>query len=96
MLCGFKGETPDGTTFSKFIKGAGPGTIEGVFRELRSQALKMGLYDRGRVNLAIESAFIYAYSRRKRRAGVSDWEARVGKVERTAYALGWRVHTAAT
>ena len=47
MLCGFNGKTPDRTTFSKFIARAGPGTIEGVFRELRSQALKMGLYGRG-------------------------------------------------
>jgi len=47
LLCGFNGKTPDRTTFSKFIARAGPGTIEGVFRELRSQALKMGLYGRG-------------------------------------------------
>ena len=96
LLCGFNGKTPDRTTFSKFIARAGPGTIEGVFRELRSQALKMGLYGSGRVDIAIDSTFIHAYSRRKRKAGVSDRGARVGKVERTTYALGWRVHTVAT
>ena len=72
LLCGFNGKTPDRTTFSKFIARAGPGTIEGVFRELRIQALKMGLYGRGRVDIAIDSTFIHAYSRRKRKAGVSD------------------------
>jgi len=39
------------TTFSKFIKRAVPGTIEGVFRKLRSQALKIGLYGNGRVDI---------------------------------------------
>jgi len=46
----------------------------------------MGLYGRGKV--AVDSTFIHAYSRRKRKAGVSDLEH--GKVERTTYALGWR------
>jgi transposase len=96
LLCGFEGKTPDRTTFSKFIKRAGPRTIEGVFRELRSQALKMGLYGSENVNLSMDSTFIRAYSRRKRKAGVSDRGARVGKVERTTYALGWRVHTVAS
>ena len=48
------------------------------------------------MDVAIDSTFIHAYSRRKRKAGVSDRGARVGKVERTTYALGWRVHTVAT
>jgi transposase len=95
-LCGFNGRTPDRTTFSKFITRAEPQTVEGVFRELRSQALKMGLYGRGNVKVAVDSTFIHAYSRRKRKAGVSDRGARVGKVERTTYALGWRAHTVAT
>jgi len=46
--------------------------------------------------IAIDSTFIHAYSRRKRKAGFSDRGARVGKVEGTTYALGWRVHTVAT
>jgi hypothetical protein len=46
------------------------------------------------VDAAIDSTFVYAYSRR-RKAGVSDHGARVGKVERTTYTLGWRVHTVA-
>jgi len=46
-LCGFNGRTRDRTAFSKFI--AEPQTVEGVFYELRSQALKMGLYGRGNV-----------------------------------------------
>ena len=78
-LCGFNGKTPDRTTFSKFITRAQPQTVEGVFRELRSQALKMGLYGRGKVKVAMDSRFIHAYSRRKRKAGVSDRGARVGK-----------------
>jgi hypothetical protein len=51
----------------------------------------MGLYGKGKVKVDI-----YTYLRRKRKAGVSDRGARVGKVERTTYALGWRAHTAAT
>jgi len=69
-LCGFNGGTPDRTTFSKLI--AEPQTVEGVFNELRSQALKMGLYGKGKVKVDI-----YTYLRRKRKAGVSDrgaWE----------------------
>jgi transposase len=98
-LCGFNGSgaAQDRSTFSKFITRAEPRTVEGVFRELRRQALAMSLYSRGRRVLgAVDSTFIHAYSRRKRRAGVSDRGARVGKVERTTYALGWRVHTVAT
>jgi len=57
--------------------------------------LKIGLYGSGRVDTAMDSIFVHAYSRR-RKAGVSDRGARVGKVERTAYALGWRIHTIAT
>ena len=96
MLCGLNGKNPDRTTFSKFIARAGPRTIGGVFKELRSQALKMGLYGKRRVDVAIDGTFIHAYSRRKRKAGVSDRGARVGRVERTTYALGWRVHTVTT
>lgn len=95
-LCGFSRRTPDRTTFSKFITRAEPKTVEGVFKELRRQALKMGLYGNGKVDAAVDSTFIHAYSRRKRKAGVSDRGARVGKVERTTYALGWRIHTIAT
>jgi hypothetical protein len=95
-LCGFSGGTLDRTAFSKFIARAELQTVEGVFNELRSQALKMGLYGRGKVKVAVDSTFIHAYSRRKRKAGVSDCGARVGKVERTTYALGWRAHTVAT
>lgn len=100
-LCGFNGNSsgaaPDRSTFSKFLTRAEPKTVEGVFWELRRQALKMSLYGRGRrVVGAVDSTFIHAYSRRKRKAGVSDRRARVGKVERTTYALGWRIHTVAT
>ena len=56
----------------------------------------MGLYGGGKVKVAVDSTFIHAYSRRKRKAGVSDRGARVGKAERTTYALGWRAHTVAT
>ena len=62
----------------------------------RTQALKMGLYGSKKARAAIDSTFIHAYSRRKKKAGVSDKGARVGKVERTTYALGWRAHTIAT
>jgi hypothetical protein len=71
--------------------------VEGVFRELRRQALAMSLYGPGRrIVGAVDSTFIHAYSRRKGKTGVSDRGARVGKVERTTYALGWRIHTVAT
>jgi hypothetical protein len=55
-LCGFSEcRTPDRTTFSKFITRATPETIEGTFRELRRQALEMGLYGRGKVGAAMDA-----------------------------------------
>jgi hypothetical protein len=59
-LCGFSGGTLDRTAFSKFI--AEPQTVEGVFSELRSQALKMELYGRGNV----DGTFIHALGWRAR------------------------------
>jgi hypothetical protein len=56
----------------------------------------MGVYDGGKLKVAMDSTFIHAYSRRKRKVGVSDRGARVGKVERTTYALGWRAYIVAT
>ena len=78
-LCGFSGRSPDRTTFSKFITRAKPKTIEGVFRELRKRALKLGLYGQGGIDTAMDSFFIHSRSRRKRKAGVSDRGARVGR-----------------
>ena len=79
-LCGFNGRTPDRTAFSKFI--AEPQTVEGVFSELRSQALKMELYGRGNVDgtfihalgwrartMATEARLLLAYTVRRLGAG---------------------------
>jgi hypothetical protein len=97
-ICEFTGEiTSKHNTFSLFISRAGPDTIEGMFSELRDQALKMGIVDRDEaVKVSVDSTFMKAYSRRGRKGGLSDRGARVGKTERRNYALGWRVHTVAS
>ncbi|MGD0204568.1 MAG: transposase [Candidatus Bathyarchaeia archaeon] len=94
-ICEFTGEiTSKHNTFSLFISRAGPDTIEGMFSELRDQALKMGIVDSDlAVKVSVDSTFMKAYSRRGRKGGLSDRGARVGKTERRNYALGWRVHT---
>jgi len=93
-ICGFGGRTPNHTTFSKFITGAKPETVEGLFAELRDQAFSMGIIDpEDAVKLSVDSTFMKAYSRRGRKGGVSDRGARVGKTERRSYGLGWRCHT---
>jgi hypothetical protein len=94
-ICEFTGEiTPKHNTFSLFISRAGPDTIEGLFMELRDQALKMGIVDRDEaVKVSVDSTFMKAYSRRGRKGGLSDRGARVGKTDRRNYELGWRVHT---
>ena len=94
-ICEFTGEiTPKHNTFSLFISRAGPDTIEGLFMELRDQALKMGIVDRDEaVKVSVDSTFMKAYSRRGRKGGLSDRGARVGKTERQSYEVGWRVHT---
>jgi len=38
------------------------------FKELRDQALKMGLYGSEKANAAIDSTFVHAYSRRKKKS----------------------------
>jgi len=69
--------------------------IEGVFKELRDQALKMEIIDpEPAVKLSVDSTFMKAYSRRGRKGGISDRGARVGRTERRSYKLGWRAHTA--
>lgn len=83
-ICEFNGDrTPDHTTFSKFITRAKPKTIEGLFKELRDQAFRMGIIDpEEAVKLSVDSTFMKAYSRRGRKGGISDRGARVGKTER--------------
>jgi transposase len=68
-ICEFSGgRTPDHTTFSKFITRAKPKTIEGLFKELREQAFKMGIVDAEEaVKLSADSTFMKAYSRRGRK-----------------------------
>ena len=97
-ICEFNGHsTPNHTTFSKFITRAKPETIEGMFVELRDQALSLGIIDSAiAVKVSVESTFMKAYSRRGRKGGISDRGARVGKTERRSYRLGWRVHTVAS
>jgi transposase len=97
-ICEFTdGRSPKHNTFSLFISRAGPGTIEGLFSELRGQALKMGIVDpEASVKVSVDSTFMKAYSRRGRKGGIGDRGARVGKTDRRNYALGWRVHTVAS
>ena len=94
-ICGFTDDrSPKHNTFSLFITRAKPITIEGLFNELRDQALRMGIVDRDEaVKVSVDSTFMKAYSRRGRKGGLSDMGARVGKTERQSYELGWRVHT---
>jgi transposase len=88
-ICEFTGEiTPKHNTFSLFISRAGPDTIEGLFMELRDQALKMGIVDRDEaVKVSVDSTFMKAYSRRGRKGGLSD---RAQELERrNARATRW-------
>jgi hypothetical protein len=97
-ICEFIGDkAPKHNTFSLFISRAGPDRIEGLFRELRDQALTMGIVDpEASVKVSVDSTFMKAYSRRGRKGGISDRGARVGKTERRNYEVGWRVHTVAS
>ena len=97
-ICEFIGDrAPRHNTFSLFIARASPGMIEGLFRELRDQAFKMGIVDNEKaVKVSLDSTFVKAYSRRGRRGGIGDRGARVGKTERRSYEVGWRVHTVAS
>ena len=89
----FGDSTPKHNTFSLFIARAGPEAIEGLFVELRDQALAMGIVDEGEaVKVSLDSTFMKAYSRRGRKGGKSDRGARVGKTDRRNYELGWRAH----
>ncbi|MCX6654822.1 MAG: transposase [Candidatus Bathyarchaeota archaeon] len=92
-ICEFGDETPKHNTFSLFITRAGPEAVEGLFKELRGQALAMGIVDgKDAVKVSLDSTFIKAYSRRGRKGGKSDRGARVGKTDRRSYELGWRAH----
>jgi hypothetical protein len=92
-ICEFGDSTPKHNTFSLFITRAGPEAIEGLFVELRDQALAMSIVDgEDAVKVSLDSTFIKAYSRRGRRGGKSDRGARVGKTDRRNYELGWRAH----
>jgi hypothetical protein len=92
-ICEFGDSTPKHNTFSLFITRAGPENIEGLFKELRDQALAMGIVDPDEaVKLSLDSTFMKAYSRRGRKGGKSDRGARVGKTDRRSYELGWRAH----
>ena len=92
-ICEFGDSTPKHNTFSLFITRAGPEAVEGLFKELRDQALAMDIVDMGEaVKLSLDSTFMKAYSRRGRRGGRSDRGARVGKTDRRNYELGWRAH----
>jgi transposase len=97
-ICEFAGDkAPKHNTFSLFISRARPDTIEGLFRELRDQAFKMGIVDKEKaVKVSLDSTFVKAYSRRGRKGGIGDRGARVGKTERRSYEVGWRVHTVAS
>jgi transposase len=94
-ICEFTGDrAPKHNTFSLFISRARPDKIEGLFTELRDQALKTGIVDHDEaVKVSVDSTFMKAYSRRGRKGGLSDRGARVGKTDRRNYELGWRVHT---
>ena len=89
-FCGFNGKLLTGRPSASSLRELKPGTIEGASRDLRGQDLRMGLYGRRRVDVAIDSTFIHAYFRRKRKSGVSNRGARAGKVERTTTRLGWK------
>jgi len=92
-ICEFGDCAPKHNTFSLFITRAGPENIEGLFEELRDQALAMGIVDEGgAVKVSLDSTFMKAYSRRGRKGGKSDRGARVGKTDRRSYELGWRAH----
>ena len=92
-ICAFGDEPPKHNTFSLFIARAGPEAIEGLFVELRDQALAMGIVDVDEaVKVSLDSTFMKAYSRRGRKGGKSDRGARVGKTDRRNYELGWRAH----
>lgn len=94
-ICEFGDSTPKHNTFSLFIARAGPEAIEGLFGELRDQALAVGIVDPGEaVKVSLDSTFMRAYSRRGRKGGKSDRGARVGKTDRRNYGLGWRAHAA--
>jgi hypothetical protein len=97
-ICEFTGDNaPKHNTFSLFIARAGPGTIEGLFTELRDQAFKIGIADReASVKVSLDSTFMKAYSRRGRKGGLGDRGARVGKTDRRNYEVGWRVHMVAS
>jgi transposase len=97
-ICEFADDrAPKHNTFSLFITRASPGTLEGLFRELRDQAFKMGVVDAETcVKVSLDSTFMKAYSRRGRKGGISDRGARVGKTDRRNYELGWRAHTVAS
>jgi len=94
-ICEFNGHnTPDHTTFSKFITKAKAENVERMFEKLRDQAFEMGIIDvNAAMTVSLDSTFIKAYSRRGRKGGISDRGARVGKTERRSFELGWRVHT---
>jgi hypothetical protein len=92
-ICEFGDSTPKHNTFSLFITRAGPEAVEGLFKELRDQALAMDIVDEGMaVKVSLDSTFVKAYSRRGRKGGKSDRGARVGKTDRRSYELGWRAH----
>jgi len=92
-ICEFRDSTPKHNTFSLFITRAGPDAIEGLFVELRDQALGMGIVDGAKaVKVSLDSTFMKAYSRRGRKGGKGDRGARVGKTDRRNYELGWRAH----
>jgi hypothetical protein len=97
-ICEFIGDrAPKHNTFSLFITRASPDTIEGLFRELRDQAFKMGIVDKEKaVKVSLDSTFVKAYSRRGRKGGIGDRGARVGKTERRSCEVGWSVHTVAS
>jgi hypothetical protein len=55
----------DHTAFSKFIKRAGPETIEKLFLDFLFQAFKMGIIDSSEaIMVSVDSTFMKAYSRR--------------------------------
>ena len=70
LLCDFNfGQ--DG--FQQFIARAGPRTNKrGVFREFRRLCVKNRFVLAERANTTINSTFIHAYSKRKRKVGVSN------------------------
>ncbi len=97
-ICEFNGDkSPKHNTFSLFITRAGPSTIEGLFKDLRDQAFKMGIADQeASVKVSLDSTFMKAYSRRGRKGGLGDRGARVGKTDRRNYEIGWRAHMVAS